>query len=207
VVPKGGLEPPRVAPHAPQACVSTRFHHFGSNIIVLQGVFRFQTLQNALANRRRTARRGMKERENMSSRWAVPPCRYGPRPPLAGQVQGGDDGAPLLVDGVIAGHRLLRVQHVDLHAPLVQKVQGLLRHLHRLFGPRAYDEDVGLGLEHLAKVLGPEEMPLLPPPGGVHPVGIDDDVRGVGAPLDAYAPEGIGRDFHKTIVTGRGGMG
>src|SRR4030042_3885059 len=29
VVPKAGFEPARVTPHAPQTCVSTRFHHFG----------------------------------------------------------------------------------------------------------------------------------------------------------------------------------
>ena len=28
-VPKGGLEPPRVTPHAPQTCASTKFRHFG----------------------------------------------------------------------------------------------------------------------------------------------------------------------------------
>ena len=26
---KAGFEPARVTPHAPQTCVSTRFHHFG----------------------------------------------------------------------------------------------------------------------------------------------------------------------------------
>jgi hypothetical protein len=30
-VPKGGLEPPRVAPPPPQDGVSTKFHHFGMN--------------------------------------------------------------------------------------------------------------------------------------------------------------------------------
>lgn len=29
LVPKAGFEPARVTPHAPQTCVSTRFHHFG----------------------------------------------------------------------------------------------------------------------------------------------------------------------------------
>ncbi len=29
MVPKAGFEPARVTPHAPQTCVSTRFHHFG----------------------------------------------------------------------------------------------------------------------------------------------------------------------------------
>jgi hypothetical protein len=30
LVPKAGFEPAWVAPHAPQTCVSTRFHHFGT---------------------------------------------------------------------------------------------------------------------------------------------------------------------------------
>ena len=29
IMPRAGLEPARVAPHAPQACVSTKFHHLG----------------------------------------------------------------------------------------------------------------------------------------------------------------------------------
>ena len=32
LVPKAGFEPARVTPHAPQTCVSTRFHHFGTDI-------------------------------------------------------------------------------------------------------------------------------------------------------------------------------
>jgi hypothetical protein len=30
MVPKGGLEPPRVSPPPPQDGVSTKFHHFGT---------------------------------------------------------------------------------------------------------------------------------------------------------------------------------
>jgi hypothetical protein len=34
MVPKGGFEPPWVAPHGPQPCVSTKFHHFGSGVSI-----------------------------------------------------------------------------------------------------------------------------------------------------------------------------
>ena len=30
MVPKGGFEPPWVAPHGPQPCLSTKYHHFGN---------------------------------------------------------------------------------------------------------------------------------------------------------------------------------
>ncbi len=36
MVPKAGFEPARVSPHAPQTCVSTRFHHFGSVNITIK---------------------------------------------------------------------------------------------------------------------------------------------------------------------------
>jgi hypothetical protein len=41
-VPKAGFEPARVTPHAPQTCVSTRFHHFGRLSMLLQKTAGFQ---------------------------------------------------------------------------------------------------------------------------------------------------------------------
>ena len=47
MVPKAGFEPAWVAPHAPQTCVSTRFHHFGILIYYYKNsdVFNYSILQ------------------------------------------------------------------------------------------------------------------------------------------------------------------
>ena len=44
LVPKAGFEPARVTPHAPQTCVSTRFHHFGKVIYATTMIDGFSSL-------------------------------------------------------------------------------------------------------------------------------------------------------------------
>jgi hypothetical protein len=44
MVPKAGFEPARVTPHAPQTCVSTRFHHFGEVIYATTKISGFSSL-------------------------------------------------------------------------------------------------------------------------------------------------------------------
>ena len=36
MVPKAGLEPARVSPLPPQDSVSTKFHHFGTNTVIIE---------------------------------------------------------------------------------------------------------------------------------------------------------------------------
>ena len=50
MVPKAGFEPAWVAPHAPQTCVSTRFHHFGMLIYYYKNsdVFKRRVMREAV---------------------------------------------------------------------------------------------------------------------------------------------------------------
>src|SRR4030066_2600148 len=50
MVPKAGFEPAWVTPHAPQTCVSTRFHHFGTyRLCYYKNLRVFKTFKRSLS--------------------------------------------------------------------------------------------------------------------------------------------------------------
>jgi hypothetical protein len=94
---------------------------------------------------------------------------------------------------------LLGLFDMDRDAVGYKEVHGPFRHVHETLISGSNNKDVRLYREDILQVCLLEDMALLSPPGWIDPVGIDDDIRSIGLPVNNDLAETVMVDVHEFI--------
>jgi len=95
-----------------------------------------------------------------------------------------------LVELIVEIHGIARGQYVQFDLSIGKQVHELRLRFQETVGPGSYDDAFGGGCDQVGDVALAERMPFLAPPVILNmPVGIDDEIGGVGPAIDTHLPE------------------
>src|SRR5829696_5954248 len=119
--------------------------------------------------------------------WICGPTRRVPLCGLAGEVEGGRGACRVKLSE--AAHGLAGGQRLYGHAPLLQLLDHFGIGPHAAVGASAHDQMRRKLVQDLDQVVEHQRMAIFAPPIPYHPVGQDDEVLGLLAPVDDNPPE------------------